>query len=128
METVDILVGIDRGNDLLLVHVLRQRQLHENAIDGRIGVQLFDQREEVGLRRLGRQLVLEARHTGFHRLLALGADVDLARRVLAHQHHGKARLAARLRFERGSKLTHLAAQVRGKGLPIDHRGSHAVFP
>ena len=40
------------------------------------------------------RLVLEALHARFARRLALGADIDGARRILADQHHGEARRAA----------------------------------
>ena len=39
MEAVDVLGRIDRGDDLLRIDLLRQRQLHQDAVDGGIGVE-----------------------------------------------------------------------------------------
>ena len=126
MEAVDVLVGVDRGDDLLLVDMLGQRQLHENAIDRGISVELLDHRQQIGLGRFGWQLVLEAVHARFHRALALGADIDLACRVLAHQHHGQASLAPGLGLERSGKIAHAGAQGGGEGLSVDHGSSHRL--
>ncbi len=65
--------------------MLRQRQLHENAVHVGIVVEIVDQLEQVPLAGLGRQLVLVGIHAGLDGLLALAAHVDLARRVLARR-------------------------------------------
>jgi hypothetical protein len=66
-------------------------ELAQDAVHRRIGIQPVDQREQIGLGRIGRQLVLEGRHADLDRLLVLVRDIDLAGRVLAHQHDRKAR-------------------------------------
>ena len=100
----------------------RQRQLDKDAIHRGIGIELFNQRNQIGLGRFGRQLVFKAGHTGFNRLLALVADIDLAGRIIADQHHGQTGLAARLGFERCRSDADAFAQGSGKGLAIDDPG------
>ena len=77
---------------LMTVSVLqrfRQRQLHQDAMHAGIAIELRDQCQQIGLRDVGRQHVLERRHAGRLRLLVLAADIDLARGIVADQHHRK---------------------------------------
>src|SRR5690606_11069613 len=66
-----------------------------------------------------RQAVLERGHARFLGLLRLVADIDLAGRVLAHQHHGQPRgqtfPGGEIRDGRADPL----AKSGGKGLSID---------
>ena len=91
VQPVDILGRIDGVDDGFGIDRFRQRQLHENAVHGGIAVELRDQRQQVGLRDIGRQPVLERGHAGGLGLRVLAADIDLAGGVVADQHHGKAR-------------------------------------
>ena len=59
VEAVDVLRGIDAGERARLVQLARQRALHEDPVHRRIGVELVDQRVELGLRRRRGQLVVE---------------------------------------------------------------------
>ena len=43
MEAVDVLGRIDRSDDFLGVDLLRQRQLHQNAVHVPLGIELRDQ-------------------------------------------------------------------------------------
>ena len=119
-QAIDVLVGIDPFDHVLLVQMPRQRQLDQDAIDQRIGVELVDQRDQIGLRRIRRQLVFKAGHAAFDGLLGLAGDIDLAGRILAHQHHGQPGLAPGLAFETGGLRGDAAAQGSGKGLAIDY--------
>ena len=78
MEPVHILGRINRVDDQIAVQMFRQRQLHEDAMHRRIGVQLGDQRQQISLGSVGGQLVFKAVHPGLMGLHALVADVDLA--------------------------------------------------
>ena len=49
MESVHVLVRIDGGDDLVGVDLRRQRQLHQNAVDLRVGIEPRDQVEQFGL-------------------------------------------------------------------------------
>jgi hypothetical protein len=93
--------------------------LDQDAIDQRIGVERIDQRDQFALGGVGGQAVFEAGHAAGDGLLGLGGDIDLARRVLADQHHGKACLAACSRLERGGGHGDAGAQGFGKQLAVD---------
>ena len=88
-----------------------QRQLDEDAVDRRIGIEPVDQLEQFRLAGVGGQPVLEAQHPGLERRLALVADIDGAGRILADQHHGKARSAARGVAEPATSPRHIAPEV-----------------
>jgi hypothetical protein len=55
VKAVDVLAVIDRAENLVLVEVLRQRRLHEDAVHRGIGVELRDEREQLGLRSSSRR-------------------------------------------------------------------------
>ena len=61
VEAVDVLGRIDRVDHALRIDLLRQRQLHQDAVDRVVGVELRDQRQQLGLAGRRRQAVLEAR-------------------------------------------------------------------
>ena len=48
VETVDVFVRVDAFQHLDVIDAGRQRQLHQNAVDFLIGVQLVDQRQQLG--------------------------------------------------------------------------------
>ena len=47
--------AIDRFDDDRLVNLPGQWKLHQNSMDGRVGVESIDRRKQLGLRRLGRK-------------------------------------------------------------------------
>jgi hypothetical protein len=55
VEAVDVLLGRDRLKHLFFVEVLGQRQLHQDAVDGRVGIQLGDLVEHLAGRHHGRK-------------------------------------------------------------------------
>ncbi len=124
VEAVDVLHRQDRLGHRFLVDVPGQRQLDQDAVDGGVGIEPRDQVEQLDLRRRRRQVVGERAHA--HRLgrPPLVADVDLRRRVLAHQHDG----------EPGSRATggepgsdggrNLLGDARGARLAVDDAGTH----
>jgi len=61
----------------------RQRELEENAVDGFVGIKRRKQRLDLVLRCRCRQAMLEAFHAGGEGRLALGPDIDRARRIVA---------------------------------------------
>jgi hypothetical protein len=125
VEAVHVLLQADRAQDRLFVQVLGQRQLHQDAVDGRVGVQLAHQPFHFLLRGGSRELVAEALHAHLDAVFALHADVSLGRRVFAHEHGGQARPAA----GGGEQLIHacldLGADVGGDGGAIDQCCGHA---
>jgi hypothetical protein len=90
----------------------------------RVGVQLIDQRHKVGLGGVGIQPVLVGIHPDLDRLLVLGAHIDLARRIFAHQHHRKARRHPVLGLEPINMLCHLPADPRRERLAVDDLCRH----
>ena len=58
-------------------------------------------------------------HAGGLGLLALGLDVDLAGRILAHQHHRKAGLHPVQGLQLGHVLGDALAEPRSKSLAVD---------
>jgi hypothetical protein len=96
VEPVDILVRVDRGEHRIGVDLVRERQLDQDAVNGRIGVEAKHQFEQYGLLGVGRQAVFEGAHAGGGGLAGLVAHIDLACRIIADQNHGEAGVAAAL--------------------------------
>ena len=85
MKPVHVLARIDRLDHLLLRDVLRQRKLHDEAVDVRIGVQPGD----LGKQSLFGRLLGQAKHGRAEAHLAaaflLMSDIRLARAVVPDQ-------------------------------------------
>lgn len=56
-----------------------------------IGIQLLDQSKQIGVGRLGGQLVLEAAHASFDSLPSFVTHIDLRRRIVAYQNDSQPR-------------------------------------
>jgi hypothetical protein len=76
------------------------------------------------LRDVFRQHVLERRHAGFLGQLVLAADIDLARRIAADQHHRKPRNYPVLTLYPRNLGSDPAAQFGGNEFSIDNSGRH----
>ncbi len=124
MEAVDILGGVDGQQHGFRVDALRQRQLDENAVDAGIGIEPGDEGQKLGLAGRDRQAVLLGTEPRGIRLAALVADIDLARRILADQHHGEARGAPLGRLEGCGAVPDLIENAGGDGLAVDTGGGH----
>src|SRR6185312_11575300 len=72
----------------------------------------------------GRQAVLDAAHAGLARLLRLVADIDLARRILADQHHGKPRHRTLLLSEARDLGRELRPELGRRRLAVDDLRRH----
>ena len=128
MKPVHVLGRIDRVDNQILVQMLRQRQLHQNAMHRRIIVQRLHQRQQISLGNIHVALILEAVHPNLDRLLTLRTDVDLAGRILAHQHHGQTRRDAVVRFQPGNMGGNLFADGCGKCFPVEEFCGHEIGP
>ena len=113
------LAGSMASSTALRVDLLGQRQLHQDAVHGRIGVELLHQRQQFGLADAVRQAVIERAHAGLDRDLGLAADIGLARRIVAGQHHRETGRDAVLRREALHLGRDLGAQLRRDGLAVD---------
>ena len=85
-ESVDVLLRVDRVDDLCLVDVFWQRQLDDVAVDFLVVVKEVDEFQHFFLCGVGWQAIHRARHT--HRVAGflLRCHVSLACAVLAHYH------------------------------------------
>ena len=101
MKAIDVLRRIDRADHRVAVERRRQRQLHEDAVDGGIRVELCDERHQLGLRRGGRQLVIANVDVRLARRLRLAAHVDGRCRIVADEHDRERRRDVVIRAQRG---------------------------
>src|SRR5882724_5887238 len=124
VQPVDILGRIDGVDDGFGVKRFRQRQLDENAVHGRIAVEFSNQRQQIGLRNISRQFMLERRHAGFLGVLVLAADVDLAGGVVADKHDGKARYELMLTLDPRDFPGDAGAKFCRNDFSIDDPGGH----
>ena len=123
MQAVDVLFRPDRLDHRRLVEMRRQRQLHQDAMDRRIGVERLHDRQQVRLAGFRRQRLLHRMEAEFGRLLALAGDIDGARRIVADQHHRQAgHGAGRLSQPRGLALDGLG-DFLGNGASVDALGA-----
>ncbi len=118
VEGVDILQGVHGQEDAVFVALLGQGQLHQDAVYGRIVVEVVDRVQELFGRGGGAQFVQFAADAAFFAGLALVAYVDLTGRVLAHQDRGQAGDHARLLRELGHLLGSLALDLLCQGLSV----------
>ncbi len=97
----------------------RQRQLQQDAIDGRVVVEAVDQLGERLLRGIAGQVERLGNETDLFAVLALVRNIDLGGGVGADQNHCQARRAQALLAALLDPLSDLLAQVGGDRLAID---------
>ena len=103
-EAVHVLGGIDQRDELVLVEVVRQGQLQQDAVDALVVVEGADQPRELLGCHVRPGLVMERLDAHLGRVLALHPHVDGRGRVVAHEDRGEARAPA--------ELGHLARDLR----------------
>src|SRR5690606_17420739 len=86
VEAVDILARIDPVDQRTGVAPVRQRQLDQDAVNLRIGVEAVDQLQQLGIGGRGRQVVVQRSYPDFLGCPTLVADVYRRGRIVAHQH------------------------------------------
>ncbi len=97
MEAIDVLGRRYRLRDRLFVEVTRQRELHENAVNFLVIIELINQLEHVFLRRVRVERMLHRVKAAAFCAFAFVAHIDLACRVLPDDHNCESRLQAMLR-------------------------------
>eukprot|EP00982_Pelagococcus_subviridis_P006481 30135-Pelagococcus_subviridis.AAC.15 len=122
VEPVHVLLQGDRREDLLLVHVLRKRELDEDAVAVRVGVEALDDLKHLRLGRGLRDLLVERPDPSLVARLALHPHVRRAVRSRADDDDREPRDAAVRRLELGHLLLDLGADVRRDRFAVDHRG------
>jgi hypothetical protein len=89
MEAVDVLVGRYGLGDALLVDVLRQRQLDQDAVDSRIAIQAVDECQDFPFGCVRVQRVLHGVKAAILGRSLLVSYIDLARRIVANEDDGE---------------------------------------
>ena len=88
MEAVHILAGIDGADDRGFVDLRRGRGLDEDAVNGGVGVEFFDEGEKFLLRGVGGEFLFHGVESEFGGLAVFRAHVGAGSRVVADEHHG----------------------------------------
>ena len=102
VEAVDVLARIDGEEHAILADPRREGELDEDAVDGRVRVELGHEAEHLVLGGGRGEPVEPAAHADLVRHLLLVARVDLARGVVADEHDGEARRAPVRRRKRAT--------------------------
>src|SRR5690606_28975100 len=89
-KTVDILLRANGVDHRLVVQVGRQGQLHQDAVDAGIAVEIVDQIHQYRGAGVDGQSVLPGLDAQLLAALDLVGDVDVAGGVVTQQHHGDA--------------------------------------
>ena len=121
MKSIDILARIDGVEHGAGIDLLGQRKLHQDAMHILVGIEFRDQRHQIRLRHVLRQLVIERSHRGIDNGFRFRADIDFARRIVAREHHGKSWHKAVLAFQVSRRAGDFRAQVLRDRFPVDDR-------
>src|SRR5699024_2774301 len=131
VEPVGVLGGVDPLEDGVLVQVPRERELHDVAGAGRVGVELVDDGLELGLGGVGGQVSPDRRDPHLLAVPVLHLDVGVAARVVAHEHGGQPRgdtPVAQRRDAGGEVGDDLVAGQFSVQLDRGHRGQYPTPP
>ena len=91
VKTVNILGGINGGDHGRLVNVFGKRRLHEDAVDERVVIKIADERDNLGLARVGRKFVLYRVQAQFRGLLVLRPHIGARSRIVADEDNRQTR-------------------------------------
>ena len=123
VKAVHVFGGADGFDHLLCVDVCGQRQLHQDAVDAGVIVERFDAGQQVGFGQ-GCFVLLQHRvQAAVFAGLDLVAHINLAGRVVTHQHHGQTWRHA-LDFEGLGTGGDFGAQLFGEQVAVDQLGGH----
>mmetsp|Transcript_4723 Transcript_4723/g.13361 ORF Transcript_4723/g.13361 Transcript_4723/m.13361 type:complete len:220 (+) Transcript_4723:1643-2302(+) len=124
MQTVDVLLGVDAVQDSILVNVLGQGELDQNAIDGRIGVQLGNLSRQSFHGNVRGIIKSKGRDATFLAGLLLHPDVRLRIATFADENDGQAGHLAGAGLQLRHGLLDLRPDRLRNGLAIDVGSSH----
>ena len=114
MEAVHILGRVNGPENGPLVDMAGQRQLHQNAVHGGVGVQPLDAGQQLLLGGFGGQAASQVQDAALVTVLFLAPDIDLGGGVFPHQEHRQAGAAG----QGGGLCRHLALDLLGKRLAV----------
>ena len=112
----------------LRVDMRRQRQLHQDAVDGRIDVQGIDQRQHLLLRGRTGQVVRDAGDAGTLARPLLVAHIHRRGRIVADQDDCQAGTAFALRLAFGHLVVDHCEDGVGHGLAVENSCAHQEHP
>ena len=128
MEPVGILLSGDGIKDDLAVDMFGKWELNENAMDLRIGILLGNQRQQIRLRRIGRQFRIVDINSCRIAGLLLAFDIQMRSRIITHQNGRQSRLHTRFGQHRRGLLGKPVTDLLGQRFPIDDSCSHNILP
>jgi hypothetical protein len=120
MQAVDILLGPDRLDHRVGLEMIRQGQLHEDAMDFAIFVEPGHQRLKFSLRGFKRQSVLHRLEAALLGHPAFRRDIDMGSRVIANDDHCEAGAGSGLSLERVACSGYLFDHPSGDRLAVNH--------
>jgi hypothetical protein len=109
VEAVHVLGRVDGHEDLRRVDVLRQRQLHEDAVHVGIRVESVDDAEQLVLRRVSGSVIWRDTKPAFSAAFPFIRTYTSLAGSCADEHDGQARASCPSRAERGGLLGDLRA-------------------
>ena len=127
MKAVDVLARIDPLGHALAVDVRRQRQLHQDAVHRRVGVERVDEREELGFR--GRPPEDRARTTACRPRRSSAACCARRRATRDRRRHARPRdraAAFRRSCARATCALISSRKAIGARLAVDDAGGHVI--
>lgn len=125
METVDIFRGIDGFEDALGIHLRRERELDEDAVDVVAPIQFFDEGDEIGSLHARRRRKLKTFQTELRARRDFALHVDVRCRIIASQNGGQARLDA-VRDERGDLVFEFGVNLVANDVAVENAGGQRV--
>jgi len=128
MEAVYVLARVDAVDQRSGVDMRRQRQLHQDAMNARIGVELVDQLRQFGLRSGRRKVVIARAEADMLAGAALVAHIDGRRGIVADKHYGEARHGLSAPLARPDPRTQFIEQFIGNALAVEDSCVHALRP
>jgi hypothetical protein len=127
VQAVGVLGRVDPAEDLVLVHVLGQRELHDVAGAPVVGVEVVDRGLDAALLGVGRQLHPDGPDAHLGAVLVLAVDVPPAAWVVADEHRRQPRDDAAL-GEHADPLGELALDRGRCGLAVQDPCRHRFPP
>ena len=124
MQSIDVLVRIDRPDHPRLVHVRGQGELHEDPVHALVGVELVEQLEHLALGRRLWETVVSRGDPGLRGGIVFPPDVDVGRRVVADED----RRETDGRAERLDLARDLVPNLLGERLSVDPDRRHRRIP
>jgi len=134
VKTVDVLIRTNGGKHRVAVEVPGQRELDKDAVNGRVGVEFGDARQDalrLDIRRVGDFLIRRVgdflrAQPGLRAGVHLVAYINLRSGVFADQNDRQARLRA-ARGQRVGACLEVGAQLLGQRVSVEDEGGHLGY-